>query len=195
MTYNPRDSFFLKAKKENYKARSVYKLQEIDEKHHLLKPNQLVLDLGAAPGSWTQYCSKKIGKQGLVLAVDLQKIDLKLANVQIFEMDLRELDIPKVLSELNTDKVDIVLSDMAPQTTGIKDVDQARSFDLCELALQTSDLYLKQGGSFVIKFFHSEQFADLKKRMTQKFKEFYALRPESTRQSSKEIFLIGKGKK
>lgn len=194
MAYNPHDYFFKKAKKENYAARSVFKLEEIDQRFRLLKGGQSVLDLGAAPGSWSQYASKKVGHGGRVLGIDLQAISLTLPNAIFVQGDMREKDIAALAREYEIRlPFDVVLSDMAPKTTGIRITDQARSLELCELALETAKKFLKPGGSFVAKLFHSEDFETYRSSLKACFNRVEVLRPKGTRKESKEIFLIGFG--
>ena len=196
MTYNPRDHYFKKAKKENFAARSVFKLEEIDQKLKIIKTHQTILDLGASPGSWSQYCSQKIGPQGRVLGVDLSEVKVKLSNATFIQADLRDLHLETIFSEHGfTPPFDVVLSDMAPKTTGIRFTDQARSFELCELALNVARQFLKKDGHFVCKLFHSDDFKKLKEEILKDFTRFEAIKPDSTRKISKEIFLIGLKKK
>lgn len=189
MTFNPRDRFFLKAKKENFVARSIYKLEEIDQKFKIFKPGQKVLDLGAAPGSWSQYISPKIGPQGKLLGIDLKPIELKFANAEFIQGNALEYDWSSKLE--NYKGFDVIVSDMAPSTTGIKFTDQTRSFELCEMALNLALKELKPKGHFVCKLFHSADFGLLKKTLVKNFTRFETLKPESTRSISKEIFLVG----
>ncbi len=196
MAYNAKDFFFHKAKKENYVARSVFKLQEIDQKFKLFRPAMKVLDLGAAPGSWSQYASEKVGPKGRVLGIDIQPIKLTMPNSIFVTADMRGLDVGKIMAANGiAPPFDVVLSDMAPKTTGIRITDQTRSFELCELALQTAERFLKPGGSFVAKLFHSEEFEIFRKMLQTRFKKVDFLRPKSTRTESKEIFCIGYGYK
>ena len=196
MAYNKRDHYYHKAKEENFAARSIYKLEEIDQKFKIIKPGMKVLDLGAAPGSWSQYLSQKVGDQGRVLGVDLIQVELTLPNAVFIHADLRDLNLDQVFRDHGFDPVfDGVFSDMAPKTTGIRITDQARSMELCELALQVADRFLRPGGNFACKFFHSDDFQELKKLMDLRFGRVEVLRPKSTRKESKEIFLIGISKK
>lgn len=196
--FNPKDRFFHKAKAENFAARSVYKLQEIDKKHRLLRTGQWVLDLGASPGSWSQWASQKIGPTGRVVGVDLKPVTVSLGNALFFEGDLFELakgeiDSPlmRAFAERGVQQpFDLVLSDMAPSTTGIKSVDQARSSALCELALDCALRWLKPGGSLVVKFFQSGDYGELRESLRKSFEKVDTMKPESTRSISKEIFLI-----
>lgn len=196
MSYNPRDYYFKKAKKENFAARSVFKLDEIDQKFRVIKSGDTVFDLGCSPGSWSQYASKKVGSQGRVLGVDLSPVTVKLPNAVFLQADLRDLNLEQVFGEHGfVPPFDVVMSDMAPKTTGIRITDQARSMELCELALETAVRYVKPKGHFICKFFHSDDFTKLRDEIKKHFREVHAMRPDSTRRISKEIFLIGLGKK
>lgn len=196
MTYNPRDHYFKKAKDQNFAARSVFKLEEIDQKFKIIRPKQKILDLGASPGSWSQYCSKKIGPEGRILGVDLKPVTAKLSNAVFIQADLRDLNLENIFKENGfVPPFDVVISDMAPNTTGIRSTDQARSFDLCELALNISKQFLKKDGHFVCKLFHSDDFSQLRSLIKEDFEKFDAIKPDSTRKISKEIFLIGLKKK
>lgn len=196
MTYNPRDHYFRKAKQENFAARSVFKLEEIDKKLKLFKPGQTVLDLGASPGSWSQYASQKVGESGRVLGVDLSPVTVKLKNAVFIQADLRDLNLEEIFKEHGFEPpFDLVLSDMAPKTTGIRMTDQARSMELCELALDVSRRFLKKDGHFVCKLFHSDDFTKLRDEIKKSFHKFEAVKPDSTRKISKEIFLVGISKK
>lgn len=191
MAYNPKDYFFQKAKKENYAARSVFKLQEIDDRFHILKSGYKILDLGAAPGSWSQYACEKVGAQGRVLGLDLQAIKLTIPNAVFVQADMRETNVGDVMKEHGIEPpFDVVLSDMAPKTTGIRITDQTRSMELCELALATAERFLRPRGSFVAKLFHSEEFEVFRDMLRARFGRVEVLRPKSTRKESKEIFFI-----
>ncbi len=196
MSYNPRDHYFRKAKQENFAARSVFKLEEIDKKFKLFKPSQIVLDLGASPGSWSQYASKAVGENGRVLGVDLSPVTVKLKNAVFIQADLRDLNLEEIFKEHGFEPpFNLVLSDMAPKTTGIRMTDQARSMELCELALDVARRFLKKDGHFVCKLFHSDDFTKLRDEIKKSFNKFEAVRPDSVRKISKEIFLVGIGKK
>lgn len=192
MAYNPKDYYFKQAKKENYAARSVFKLQEIEQRFRLFKQGYKILDLGAAPGSWSQFASEKVGKTGRVLGIDLQPIKITLPNSVFVTGDMRELDLAAVLVQYEFQPpFDIVMSDMAPKTTGIRITDQTRSRELCDLALSVAERYLRPGGHFIAKLFHSDEFDEFRDALKARFKEVQVLRPKSTRKESKEVFLIG----
>lgn len=194
MVFKVKDYYYKKAKKEHFLARSVYKLEEIDQKYQVLKKGNLVLDLGYSPGSWIQYTSAAIGREGLVVGVDIKEISSKLLNLQnvkLFQKDIFDINN---LSDLDVDRqFDVVLSDMAPDTTGIKSVDQIRSLDLVEKVFKILPLFLKKGGNFVIKVFEGHEAQVFLKSNKNLFKELKYFRPKSTRSVSKEFFVIGKG--
>ncbi len=191
MAYNPKDYFFKKAKAENYAARSVFKIQEIDDKFKIFKQGYQVLDLGAAPGSWSQYASEKIGKLGRVIGLDIQPIKLTIYNAVFITADLRDHNLEQTIIENGfKPPFDVVLSDMAPKTIGIRLTDQMRSLELCELALDICKKFLKYRGSFVCKMFHSDEFEGYRKLLRENFGHVEVLRPKSTRKESKEIFFI-----
>lgn len=194
MAYNPHDYYYNKAKKENYAARSVFKLQEIDQRYRIFKQGQFILDLGAAPGSWSQWMSQKIGKSGRIVGIDLSPIAITLPNAKFFVKDIRDPGLFDFLQSQQLPTVfDGVVSDMAPKTTGIRVTDQVRSMELCEMALETAQKCLKPEGFLVLKFFHSEAFEELRTKLKKAFRSIDILRPKSTRKESKEIFLISKG--
>ena len=194
MAYNPKDYYFQKAKKENYVARSIFKLQEINERFKILKRGYKILDLGAAPGSWSQYASTQVGPEGRVLGIDLQPIRLTLPNAVFIVADMRQANLEQIMQANGIEPpFDLVLSDMAPKTTGIRITDQVRSLELCELALDVSERFLKPKGSFVCKLFHSEEFEDFRAKLRKRFERVEIIRPKSTRKESKEVFFVAKG--
>lgn len=184
-----RDSFHKKAQRENYLARSVYKLKEIDEREKLFRGGEVVLDLGASPGSWTQYAIERLPK-GRVVAIDLSPMRFSHPRVTFFQKGIEEADLSSVLKE---GEADIVLSDMAPKTTGIHDTDVARSMELATLALETAKRYLKPEGSFVAKLFMGDSFEEFDQAIKALFRSVRKIRPESTRKHSREIFFVARG--
>lgn len=192
MTYKVKDRFYHKAKDEGFAARSVYKLQELDQKGKFIKAGQTVVDLGCAPGSWSQWLSQKLGANGCVVGFDLTAVNLKLPNVTFYQADLLHTNVHDFLMEHGHPcPADGVVSDMAPKTTGIRDVDQARSLELCQMALNTAEQILKPGGYFVCKIFQSKDFDLFRNELKSKFGKIDVLKPESTRSRSYEIFLVG----
>ena len=194
MSFKVKDHYYKKAKKENYVARSVYKLEEINQKHNILIKNMNVLDLGYYPGSWTQYASKVILPKGHLVGIDIQEVNKKvqsLPNVKVYQKDINDV---QSLEELGVnEKFDALISDMAPKTTGIKSVDQARSLQLVEMVFYHLPNFLKTGGNFVIKVFDSNDAQMFLKEQKSLFETFSYLKPKSTRSVSKEFFAIGKG--
>ncbi len=191
MAYNKKDHYYYKAKEQNYAARSIFKLEEIDSRFKVFKTGQKVFDLGAAPGSWSQYASQKIGASGRILGVDLEPIQVRLENADFFKGDLREQAHRDQWIQVVPPPYDVVMSDMAPKTTGIRETDQARSLVLCELAFSMAQLYLREGGTFICKNFHSGEFQQFRSLLQKSFVKLEILRPKSTRKESKEIFFIG----
>ncbi|EQC44852.1 ribosomal RNA large subunit methyltransferase J [Bacteriovorax sp. BSW11_IV] len=194
MTFKVKDYYFKKAKQDNFLARSIYKLEEIDQKYKILQLGDQVIDLGYFPGSWIQYTCQKIGPEGLVVGCDIKEVNRKLMhikNVKVFEKDVFDI---KDLAELEVQKqFDVMLSDMAPNTTGIKSVDQDRSLNLVEMVFHHAPQFLRPGGNLVIKVFDSNKAQQYLKDQKKLFDEFSFLKPKSTRSVSKEFFVIGKG--
>lgn len=191
--FKVKDHYYNKAKNENYLARSIYKLEEIDQRYKILKPGMFVIDLGYYPGSWIQYTSKVIGDNGRVVGIDIQEVNKKLngiKNVRVYQKDIFDI---KDLSQLEVDQpFDAVLSDMAPSTTGVQSLDQIRSLNLVESVFGLLPRFLKPGGNFVIKVFDSQNAQNYLKEQKKLFNEFHYLKPKSTRSVSKEFFVIGK---
>ena len=194
MVFKVKDHYFKKAKKENFLARSIYKLEEIDQRFKLIRPGDSICDLGYYPGSWIQYCSKKVGPNGHVIGIDIKEPNLKLnslSNIKLFQYDIFSLENLAALAV--SDTFDVVLSDMAPNTSGIKSLDQDRSLNLVEKVLGILDLMLKPGGNMVVKVFDSQNAQNFLKSKKGMFLEWHFLKPKSTRSQSKEFFAIGKG--
>lgn len=194
MTFKVKDYYFNKAKKENFLARSIYKLEEIDQKFKVIKAGDRVVDLGYFPGSWVQYTSAKVKSEGTIVGIDIKPVNkklLSLKNVKLFEKSI--FDVNEVSDLDESDLFDVLLSDMAPNTTGIKSVDQARSLALIEKIFEILPIFLKPNGNMVLKVFDSHEAQVYLKEQKKNFKEFNFLEPKSTRSVSKEFFVIGKG--
>ncbi len=188
------DHYAQKAKKDKYPARSVYKLKEIQDKYHVLKKGNKVLDLGCSPGSWLLYTAEIVGKKGMVVGIDKKPVALNLpSNVRMYTGDIFILEA--TLRESLAINYHVVLSDMAPSTTGNKFVDAARSLDLCQAAFEMAQKYLMPGGFFVCKIFHGEDFQTFSKQVGKYFNTLKIFKPQSCRKASKEIYIIGKSKK
>jgi len=188
------DHYFKRAKQENYPARSVYKLQEMDKSFQLLRPGQTVLDLGATPGSWTLYAAKKVGPSGRVIAVDLNPTATPFPeNVTFLVADA--LDPGPEFSALlaSVKPVDLVISDMAPKTTGQRITDQARSLELVEQALALAGTCLIHGGHFVAKIFQGPDVKAFTDSMRGSFEKVKTAKPKSSRSESFEQFIVGLG--
>jgi len=183
------DHYSQQAKKERFPARSVYKLEEIQKKHRLIKKGDTVLDLGCAPGSWLLYAAKLTGPKGRVIGVDLKPVSIQVSpHIKIISADVFTLDIESLEKDFN-----VVLSDMAPATTGHKAVDAARSYNLCETALKIAQSILLPGGSFVCKIFQGPDFNLFLDAVRAGFKGLKIFKPQSSRKASKEIYVIGLG--
>lgn len=188
------DHYTRRARKEKYPARSVYKLEEIQQKHRILRKGDAVLDLGCAPGSWLLYAAKIVGASGKVVGVDLQPVTIGLpANASVQTADVQEIVAGS--DERIRGPFDVVISDMAPATTGNVRVDAARSFYLCQAALDVADRVLKSGGRFVCKMFQGEDTQDFQTEVKNRYAKLAVARPKSTRKASREMFIIGIGKR
>ena len=184
-----RDHYFLKARKEGYAARSAFKLEEMDRKFRLLNRGQRVLDLGCAPGSWLQYAATRVLPEGTLVGLDLKPLEVKLPDgVRIIRKDIfqvRDEDF------LQNPVFEILLSDMAPGTTGIRSVDVHRSYELNSCALKLSNRILKPGGTLVVKAFQGELLNRLKEEFFSCFESLKLFKPRSSRNESIEIYLLG----
>ena len=188
------DHYTRKARKEDYPARSVYKLQEIQEKTQLLRKGDRVLDLGCSPGSWLLYAAKVVGEGGRVAGVDLKPVTTALPpNARAYIGDLTNLD--DALGEVLGTGYNAVLSDMAPDTTGNKNVDAVRSAGLAETALHIACRCLVRGGGFACKIFQGPDFEAFVNQVRAEFEKVRIFKPKSCRKASKEIYVIGSGKK
>ena len=184
------DHYSRKAQKENYAARSVYKLQEIQKKFGLIRKGDRVLDLGCAPGSWLKYAAELTGSKGNVTGIDIKPVTVKLPpHVNVYQGDVSAPDA--ALVEKLGKPFNAVISDMAPNTTGNKDVDAARSFHLCEAALNLCHDVLTLQGVFVCKILQGELIQEFSDSVKAKFKRQHLFKPKSSRKASKEIFVIG----
>ena len=184
------DAFFRKARQEGFAARAVYKLEDIDRRVRLFHAGARVLDLGCRPGSWLQYAVKAVGPHGKVVGVDRSPLPQPVPGAHVIVADIYELSDEQLLA--GQAAYDVVLSDMAPDTTGIRATDQARSANLVTEALARAERLLAPLGAFVAKVFQSPDVDGLRKRMGQRFGEVRLLKPEASRRQSTEIYLVGK---
>ena len=183
------DPYRTKAQAEGYVARAVYKLQALDAKYRLLQPGRRVLDLGCAPGSWLQYLASRVGPRGLVVGVDVNPPAIEVAPPVFFVPgDVGGLDLEAVTAL--SPSFDLVVSDMAPKTTGIREVDQQRSLDLARAAWEWSRRLLKPGGHFLVKVFEGAGVEGLVKELAAAFRVCRRVKPPGSRAASKEIYLL-----
>lgn len=190
--YQPKDFYFRKAKDEGLRARSAFKIEEIAKKHGIFKKGQSVVDLGAAPGGFLQIILNEIGPTGFVVGVDLAVIKpLGRPNCVTAVLDVLAEDFPAKLEALHAGPIDVVVSDLAPKTTGIKDVDEARSLRLVGVALDVARARGRAGGHFVAKLFMGGEFEEVRKTLRENYEDVKVVRPEATRGASMEIYLVG----
>nr|WP_320190048.1 RlmE family RNA methyltransferase [uncultured Desulfobacter sp.] len=188
------DHLTQKAKSMGYPARSVFKLEDIQNRFQVIKKGDTVLDLGCSPGSWTLYAAKLVGNQGRVLGIDLKPVETKLPpNAATIQDDILNPEDPAFI-EAHAGTFNAVISDMAPATTGRKDVDAIRSVELCRMALDTALKNLAFQGNFVCKIFQGTDFKTFEQEVKAAFKDCRVFKPESCRKQSKEIYIIGKEK-
>ena len=187
-----RDPFVVRARAEGWRSRAVYKLEQIDKKEKLLHPGMVVIDLGAAPGSWSQYVAEKLQGRARIIALDLLEMDA-LPSVEFIQGDFREDDVlEKLDAALGEARADLVISDMAPNISGNKSVDQPRSMYLAELALDLCDRALKPGGDFVCKLFQGEGSDAFIAAARQRFGRVRVMKPEASRPGSREVYLVAR---
>jgi 23S rRNA (uridine2552-2'-O)-methyltransferase len=187
------DVFHRKARKEGFAARSVYKLEEIDAKHHILKPAQRVLDLGCRPGSWLQYAAKVVGPRGALVGIDREPLEVAIPNARIVVGDVFEVSVQDLKGNLGG--FDVVLSDMAPDTSGVRHLDQARSETLFERALEIAEQTLSPNGSFVGKLFQGPDMKNLVARCRSGFDKVHTVKPKGSRPDSIELYVVALGRK
>jgi 23S rRNA (uridine2552-2'-O)-methyltransferase len=187
------DHYVMKAKEEGYRSRACYKLMEIDDKDKLMKPGMTVVDLGSAPGGWSQVAAKRVGDHGLVVASDILPMD-GIAGVTFLQGDFtEEVVFDELMRVIGNRPVDLVISDMAPNMSGMSAVDQPSAMYLVELALDMARQVLKPGGNYAAKVFHGEGFDEYLKDMRSSFQKVVTRKPESSRARSREVYLVAKG--
>ena len=194
--FNPNDRFARMAREEGYRARSVYKLEAIQDRYSILKPGMKVLDLGAAPGSFLQYISGVIGPKGIAVGIDLQEIiDLELENVVTYQGDIfDEMLYKKIVQHESVERFDVITSDLAPKTTGIPFVDGGASLDLNLQVLEVARNYLRKNGAVVMKILSGFNEGDLIGAARKMFRQVKKFRPEAIRKSSAESYIVCIGK-
>ena len=186
------DPFVQRARSEGWRSRAIFKLEEIDRKEKLLKPGQVCLDLGAAPGAWSQYMRQRVGRAGRVVATDILEV-VPLAGVEFVQGDFREPEVYEAILALCPERgVDVLLSDMAPNLSGVDAIDQPRSMHLSELALELAGRVLKREGTALIKVFQGAGFEELVRGARRRFGSVKLLKPQASRSRSPELYLLAK---
>ncbi|MFY0731208.1 23S rRNA (uridine(2552)-2'-O)-methyltransferase RlmE [Pseudomonas sp. NFX15] len=187
------DPYVKQAQKDGYRSRASYKLLEIQEKYKLIRPGMSVVDLGAAPGGWSQVTSRLIGGQGRLIASDILEMD-SIPDVNFIQGDFTQDEVlAQILEAVGNSQVDLVISDMAPNMSGTPEVDMPKAMFLCELALDLAERILKPGGNFVIKIFQGEGFDTYLKDARKKFDKIQMIKPDSSRGSSREQYMLAWG--
>ena len=189
------DQYVKQAQKLGYRSRACFKLLEIQEKDRLIRPGNLVIDLGSAPGGWSQVAAELVGHKGRVIASDILPMD-SLAGVEFIKGDFTEAGVfEQLLALIDNDCVDLVISDMAPNLSGVKDVDQPQAMYLVELALDMAKQVLKPGGALVAKVFQGEGFDEYYKEVRLVFTRVVTRKPDSSRARSREVYMVATGYK
>ncbi len=187
------DEYVIKAQKEGHRARAIYKLMEIDERDRLIIPGHYVVDLGAAPGSWSEYAVTKVGKNGRIFALDLLEIE-PIKGVEFIQGDFRSGEVlDQLMGLIENHSVDLVMSDMAPNISGVRAVDQPRSMYLAELSHELAKNVLKPGGDLLIKIFNGEGLDEFKKQLRNDFDKLIIRKPKASRARSRENYLLARG--
>jgi 23S rRNA (uridine2552-2'-O)-methyltransferase len=184
------DYYRSRARAEGYVARAVYKLKEVDEKYHLIQPGQRVLDLGCSPGSWLQYIASRVGPGGLVVGVDAAPLAIEVVPPLYFvQEEITSLDLETIIAI--SPMFDVVVSDLAPKTTGMRQVDQQRSLELAQLAWEWARKLLRAGGHFLVKVFEGPDTSALAAVLKKNFNLYRPIKPAGSRPASREIYLLG----
>lgn len=189
------DPYVIRAQKEGYRSRAVYKLQELQERYQLIKPGMFVVDLGAAPGGWSQYAVKVLGEKGRVVAMDILPMD-PIADVKMLQGDFREQEVlDQLLALLKGEKVDLILSDMAPNMSGTDIIDQPRAMYLAELALEFAKQVLRPEGDLLMKVFQGSGTEEFFKELKRMFTKVSFRKPKASRARSAEVYVLARGYK
>jgi len=189
------DEFVKRAQRDGYRSRAVYKLEEIQQKDRILRAGSVVVDLGAAPGGWSQYAVRQLGSKGRIIALDILPMDA-LPGVEFIEGDFRESEVlDSLVEKLNGVSIDLVMSDMAPNISGMEAVDQPRSMYLMELAAEFAANALREGGDLLFKGFHGEGFDALIKSLRSQYSKVLIRKPKASRPRSREVYVLAKGRR
>jgi 23S rRNA (uridine2552-2'-O)-methyltransferase len=191
-TEKKKEHFYKEAKRVGYRARSAFKLKQIQKKFKLLKEGDTIIDLGAAPGGWSQVVKEIVGEKGTIIGIDLSPIE-PIKDVTFLQGDMtEETSIQEIIDLMDDKKADVVLSDMSPEISGNYSMDQARSVFLCEQAFKTAESVLKSGGNFVCKVFVGEDIQSLVQKLNKQFDTIKRFSPSASRKSSSEIYIVAK---
>lgn len=189
-----KEYFYKKAKKEGYRSRASYKLRQLDDKYDLIESKDIVLDLGAAPGGWLQVVGERVGEKGFGLGVDLESIEeLDYENIETIRADITEPKIKNIIQEKLPRPPNVVISDAAPDISGIWDVDHAKSIEIARAALEIAVDMLEKDGNVLVKVFQGEFLSELRSDFRNRFDFFKATKPDASRKESAEIYIVGKG--
>ena len=189
------DEYVKRAQREGYRSRAVFKLEEIQQKDHILKPGMSVVDLGAAPGGWSQYALGLVGRKGSVVAMDILPME-PLPGVEFLQGDFRdEVVLEQLLNLLNGREIDLVMSDIAPNISGMGAVDQPKAMYLAELAVDFADRVLRPGGDLLVKLFQGEGFDNLLKGLRSRYGKVVMRKPKASRARSREVYALARGRK
>lgn len=187
-----KDPYYKRSKEQDYRSRASFKLSQLDKKYKIIKKGTAVVDLGAAPGGWSQVALEKVGEEGIVLGVDLQKIKpFPEKNFHFIRGDFTTPEIQEKIIDIIDGKADVVISDASPQLSGIKDVDHLRSIDLSNSVIEIADNILEKNGNLLIKVFQGEEYKNLIESLRKKFKILKTTKPASSRKKSSEMYVIG----
>ncbi len=187
------DEYVRRSQQDGYRSRAIYKLIEIDKKDRLLKPGMIIIDLGAAPGGWSEYCVKKLGNKGRIVALDILPME-PIDGVTIIQGDFREDTVfESLMSVMETKQADLVISDMAPNISGMDSVDMPRAYYLCDLALDLARQVLKPGGALLVKLFQGEGFDAYSKELKASFSKVVMRKPKASRARSREMYALATG--
>ena len=187
------DEYVQRARREGYRSRACYKLMEIDDKHQILRSGITVVDLGAAPGSWSQLAAKRIGPAGSIIAIDILDM-VPMPGVKLIKGDFAaDSTLENLMRHLSGEEVDLVISDMAPNLSGMREIDQPRAMYLAELALESASRMLRPGGALLVKCFEGEGITQFRQVLSRAFKQLFNLKPKASRPKSREIYMLARG--
>ena len=187
------DEYVRRARREGYRSRACYKLMEIDDKHQIFRSGITVVDLGAAPGSWSQLVAKRIGPAGSIIAIDILDM-VPMPGVKLIKGDFTaDSTLENLMRHLSGEEVDLVISDMAPNLSGMREIDQPRAMHLAELAFESASRMLRPGGALLVKCFEGEGITQFRQVLSRAFKELFNMKPKASRPKSREIYMLARG--